>query len=115
MTIELTPERQRIIERVMHSGAYPDGQHVISAALAALAEDAEDVAVAKAREHEPSVSLEAVQAERRAGAIERLKTFGMANGLSLGGMTVRQLRHEARRLAIAPRAPRRRLEHEAGS
>jgi Arc/MetJ-type ribon-helix-helix transcriptional regulator len=39
MTIELTPEHQRIIERVVHSGAYPDAEHVISAALEALAED----------------------------------------------------------------------------
>jgi hypothetical protein len=29
-------------------------------------------------------------------AIERLKSFGRTHGLSLGGMTVRQLRHEAR-------------------
>jgi Arc/MetJ-type ribon-helix-helix transcriptional regulator len=39
MTIELTPEHQRMIERVMHSGPYPDAEHVISAALEALAED----------------------------------------------------------------------------
>ncbi|MGO4880347.1 MAG: hypothetical protein ACLP59_05935 [Bryobacteraceae bacterium] len=29
-------------------------------------------------------------------AIERLKSFGKSNGPSLGGMTIRQLRHEAR-------------------
>ena len=29
-------------------------------------------------------------------AIERLKTFGNTHGLSLGGMTIRELRHEAR-------------------
>jgi hypothetical protein len=39
----------------MHTGAYPDAQHVISAALEALPED---VAVTKAREHEPRVSLD---------------------------------------------------------
>ena len=29
-------------------------------------------------------------------AIERLKSFGRTHGLSLGGMTIRELRHEAR-------------------
>jgi hypothetical protein len=29
-------------------------------------------------------------------AIERLRVFGNAHGLSLGGMTIRELRHEAR-------------------
>ncbi len=80
MTIELTPEHQRMIERVIDSGAYPDAQHVISAALEALAED---------------LPLTRQEAERNA-AIERLKTFGKTHGLSLGGMTLRQLRDEAR-------------------
>jgi Arc/MetJ-type ribon-helix-helix transcriptional regulator len=66
MTIELTPEHQRMIERVMHSGAHPDAQHVISAALEALAEDVDDVAITKAREHEPRVSLDEAEAELRA-------------------------------------------------
>ena len=29
-------------------------------------------------------------------AIETLKSFGKTHGLSLGGMTIRELRHEAR-------------------
>ena len=29
-------------------------------------------------------------------AIERLRVFGNTHGLSLGGMTIRELRHEAR-------------------
>jgi hypothetical protein len=29
-------------------------------------------------------------------AIERLRSFGKTHGLSLGGMTIRELRHEAR-------------------
>jgi Arc/MetJ-type ribon-helix-helix transcriptional regulator len=96
MNIELTPEHERLIEHVMHSGAYHDAKDVISAALEALAEDVDDVAVTKAREHEPRVPLEEAQAKRREAAIERLKTFGRTEGLSLGGMTLRQLRHEAR-------------------
>jgi Arc/MetJ-type ribon-helix-helix transcriptional regulator len=66
MTIELTPEQQRTIERVIHSGAYLDPIDVISAALEALAEDVDDVAVTKSREHEPRVALEEVEAELRA-------------------------------------------------
>jgi hypothetical protein len=34
--------------------------------------------------------------DERAEAIERLKTFGKRHGLSLGDMTLRELRHEAR-------------------
>jgi Arc/MetJ-type ribon-helix-helix transcriptional regulator len=93
MTIELTPEHERIIEHVIHSGAYHDAEDVISAALEALAEDLNNVGVTKAREHG---SPESVEAERRAAAVERLKTFGKTHGLSLGGMTLRQLRDEAR-------------------
>lgn len=66
MTIELTPEHQRIIEHVIHSGAYHDPQDVISAALEALAEDVDDVSVTKARAHEPRVTLEEVDQELRA-------------------------------------------------
>lgn len=65
MTIELTPEHQRIIEHVIHTGAYHDAQDVISAALEALAEDVDDVAVTKARAHEPRVTLEEAEAELR--------------------------------------------------
>jgi hypothetical protein len=32
----------------------------------------------------------------RASAIERLKTFGKTQQLSLGGMSIQELRHEAR-------------------
>ncbi len=35
-------------------------------------------------------------AEEIVEAIERLKVFGKTRGLSLGGMTIRELRHEAR-------------------
>jgi Arc/MetJ-type ribon-helix-helix transcriptional regulator len=94
MTIELTPEHQSMIERVMHSGGYHDAQDVISAALEALAEDVDDAAVTKARKNEPRVSPTAGQ--ERAEAIERLVTFGQRHGLSLGGITIRELRDEAR-------------------
>jgi Arc/MetJ-type ribon-helix-helix transcriptional regulator len=96
MTIQLTPEHERIIEHVMHSGAYHDAQEVISAALEALAEDIDHGAVAKTRTHESLVSLEEAEAAGRSAAIEGLKTFGRTHGLSLGGMTLRQMRQGSR-------------------
>ena len=66
MTIELKPEHQRVIDRAIHSGAFHDPEEVIGAALELLAEDIEDVAVSKTREHEPRVTLEQVKAELRA-------------------------------------------------
>jgi hypothetical protein len=33
--------------------------------------------------------------QERDEAIERLRTFGKTHGLSLGGITIRELRHEA--------------------
>lgn len=66
MTIELTPRHERLIARLIHSGAYRDAKDVISAALEALAKDVEDVAVTEARQHEPRVTLDEVEAELRA-------------------------------------------------
>lgn len=66
MTIELKPEHQRVIDRAIHSGAFQAPDEVIGAALDILAEDIEDVAVSKAREHEPRATLEDVEAELRA-------------------------------------------------
>ncbi len=40
MTIELTPEHQRMVERAVHSGAYHDASDVINAALDAFGEKA---------------------------------------------------------------------------
>jgi Arc/MetJ-type ribon-helix-helix transcriptional regulator len=80
MTIELTPEHQRIIENAIHSGAYHDASDVINAALEAF----RDKAAPPPQETE------------RQAAIERLKTFGTTHGLSLGDITLAQLRDEAR-------------------
>ena len=66
MTIELTAEDQRLIERAIHSGVFHGAGEVISAALGAFAEDIDDVAVMQSREHEPRFSLEEVEAELRA-------------------------------------------------
>jgi Arc/MetJ-type ribon-helix-helix transcriptional regulator len=79
MTIQITkPEIEDLLERRLQSGRFKDAEDVILQAL-------------KATELTP----EGVDSER-AEAIERLKTFGRTHGLSLGGMTLRELRDEAR-------------------
>jgi Arc/MetJ-type ribon-helix-helix transcriptional regulator len=83
MTIELTPEHQRIIESAIHSGAYHDAGEVISAALETFKEKTLPFA-------------QEAERKKREAAIERLRTFGKTHGLTLGGITLRQLRDEAR-------------------
>ena len=79
ITIELAPELQAELARQ----AATQGMG-IDAYAAALLEDA-------AQKSRPSLpSAEVVE------AVERLKVFGKTHGLSLGGMTIRELRHEAR-------------------
>jgi Arc/MetJ-type ribon-helix-helix transcriptional regulator len=65
MTIELTPEQERMIDPAVRSGAYHGSEEVISTALAMLAEDIEDCAVSEARSAEPRFSLDEVEAELR--------------------------------------------------
>jgi|HubBroStandDraft_4_1064222.scaffolds.fasta_scaffold2809010_1 Arc/MetJ-type ribon-helix-helix transcriptional regulator len=79
MTIQITkPEIEVLLKRRLQSGEFKDAEDVILQALRAL---------------EPTP--ECVAAER-AAAVERLKTFGKRHGLSLGGMTIRELRDKAR-------------------
>jgi hypothetical protein len=79
MTIQITrPEVEALIETRLKSGKFKDAEDVILQAL-------------------QSSGTEAPQpAAQRDEAIEHLKTFGKTHGLSLGGMTIRELRHEAR-------------------
>jgi hypothetical protein len=79
MTIQITkPEIEALLQQRLRSGEFKDAEDVILQALRAL---------------EPVP--ENVEAER-AAAIERLKTFGKTHGISLGGMSIRELRDEAR-------------------
>ena len=82
MTIELSPELERIIQEAVVSGQYPCAADVLAEAMSVWQKQQEHGTLA-AREH-------------RRDAIERLKTFGKTHGLSLGGMTIRELRDEAR-------------------
>ena len=79
MTIQVTrPEVEALIKRCLDSGAFKDAEDVILQALRSLESEEKGT-----------------RGERRE-AIERLRNFGKTHGLSLGGITIRELRHEAR-------------------
>ena len=79
MTIQITkPEVEALINQRLRSGGFKDAEDVILQALKSSGPTPREIE------------------EERAAAIERLKTFGKTHGLSLGGITIRELRHEAR-------------------
>ena len=79
MTIQITrPEVEALINKRLQSGQFKDAEDVTLQAL-------------RSSGTEPS-QID----EQRGDAIERLRTFGKTDGLSLGGMTIRELRDEAR-------------------
>jgi hypothetical protein len=86
--IELAPELQaELARRAATQGVGVD------AYAAGLLEDAARLPIASAvadRSQSSPPSGEILD------AIERLKSFGRTHGLSLGGMTIRDLRHEGR-------------------
>ena len=81
VTVHLPPKIERIVNDAVRSGQYGSAEEVLS----------EAVSVWQARQ----TPAEATDHERQA-AIERLKGFGKTHQLSLGGMTIKQLRDEAR-------------------
>jgi hypothetical protein len=85
ITLELAPELQAELARQAATRGVK-----VDVYAASLLEDAA---------HRP-VALDNPQASPPGGevieAIERLRSFGKTHGLSLGGMTIRELRHEAR-------------------
>ena len=82
MTVHLPPGIERIVNSAVRSGQYRSAEDVL----------AEAITVWQARQ---TAAAEPTEEERQA-AIERLKTFGKTHQLSLGGMTLKQLRDEAR-------------------
>jgi hypothetical protein len=79
VTIQITrPEVEALINRRLETGSFRDAEDVILQAL-------------KSSETEAQGSD-----EKRKEAIDRLMAFGKKHGLSLGGMTIRELRDEAR-------------------
>jgi hypothetical protein len=78
MTIQITkPEIEALITTRLQSGKFKDAEDVILQAL------------------QSSGAEPPPPAAQRDEAIECLRTFGKTHGLSLGGMTIRELRHEA--------------------
>jgi Arc/MetJ-type ribon-helix-helix transcriptional regulator len=79
MTIQITrPEVEALIKRCLDSGAFKDAEDVILQALRSLE------------------SEEKGTRDERREAIQQLRNFGKTHGLSLGGITIRELRREAR-------------------
>jgi hypothetical protein len=79
VTIQITnPEVEALVNRRLKTGAFKDAEDVILHALKSSESEAREID------------------EKRRKAIERLRAFGKTHGLSLGGMTIRELRHEAR-------------------
>ena len=81
MTVHLSPRIERIVEDTVRSGEYRSAEEVLSEALS--------VWQARHTAAEPT-------GDDRQAAIERLKNFGKTHHLSLGGITIKQLRDEAR-------------------
>ena len=82
MTVHLPPRIERIVNDAVLSGQYRSAEDVLLEAIAVW--QARQTAVAEPTEDE------------RREAIERLKSFGKTHNLSLGGITIKQLRDEAR-------------------
>jgi hypothetical protein len=79
MTIQITrPELEALIKERLRTGEYDSAEELILEALRASGAKGE------------------TDDEGRTRAIEELRTFGKDHGLSLGGMTIRELRDEAR-------------------
>ena len=81
MTVRLPARIERIVKEAVRSGQYHSAEEVLS----------EAVSVWQARQ-----AVAEPTGDDRQAAIERLKNFGKTHQLSLGGMTIKQLRDEAR-------------------
>ena len=81
MTIILRPEQELLIQEAIDSG------------LAHSADEALDQAFDMLRHNLPSAGS---AAESTAVVARRLANFGQYHGLSLGGITIKELRHESR-------------------
>ncbi len=84
MTIILRPEQERVLMDAIKSG------------LAHNADEALDQALDALRGRLPPRTAGETPDESVAAAARRLGTFGKRHGLSLGGMTVKELLHESR-------------------
>jgi Arc/MetJ-type ribon-helix-helix transcriptional regulator len=79
VTVHLSPGIERIVKDAVRSGQYRSAEEVVS-------EESPFGRRGKRRRSRPRMNA----------AIDRLKSFGKVHQLSLGGMTIKQLRDEAR-------------------
>lgn len=82
MTITLKPEQERLLEEAMNSGLAQSPEEALDQAFDAL----------RSRLTQPQTTA----GESTATAVRRLATFGKRNGLSLGGLTIKELLRESR-------------------
>jgi len=82
MTITLRPEQERVLMEAINSGLAHTTEEALDQALDAL----------RARLSQPGSSSEQSPAE----VARRLATFGKRHGLSLGGLTIKELLRESR-------------------
>ncbi len=82
MTITLRPEQERVLIAAIHSGLAHTTEEALDQALDAL----------RVRLPQPGSSAE----ESSAAVGRRLATFGKRHGLSLGGLTIKELLRESR-------------------
>jgi hypothetical protein len=80
MTITLKPEQEQVLRKAIESG------------LAHTTDEALDQALGALRERLPQSASDASTAD----AARRLATFGSRHGLSLDGMTIKELLRESR-------------------
>jgi len=81
MTIILTPEQEQVLREAIKSGLAHNTDEALDQALEALRERFP---------HEAPVDASVGEAARRLG------TFGKRHGLSLGGLTIKELLRESR-------------------
>jgi hypothetical protein len=84
MTIILRPEQERVLMDAIDSGLAHDADEALDQALDAL------------RGRMPSPASAGTSDESVAAAARRLATLGKRHGLSLGGLTVKELLRESR-------------------
>jgi len=84
MTIILRPDQERVLVDAINSGLAHNIDEALDQALDAL------------RLRMPPKAPAATSDESVAAAARRLATFGKQHGLSLGGMTVKELLRESR-------------------
>ncbi len=84
MTITLRPDQERVLVDAINSGLAHSADEALEQALDAL------------RLRLPPQAPAATPDESVAAAVRRLATFGKRHGLSLGGITVKELLRESR-------------------